>query len=246
MPWREFSEGSVSHQGVEIPYKLRRSKRRRKTLQISVGPDGVRVAVPYRTPNRRIHALVLKRASWILKQLEKQKNRPPPREFVTGETMPYLGRDVPIVVEKGDFEEANVRFHKWRFLVDAPDVPDDDELREDIGRAFLRWYWTRATERADEGVERWRPVMGIRKKPRVIIGNQRTLWGSCAADGTLRFNWRLVMTPPRLMDYVVVHELAHLKVRNHSPDFWKVVNHTLPEAQLLRRELRETGRNLPL
>ena len=83
-------------------------------------------------------------------------------------------------------------------------------------------------------------------KPQIIIGNQKTLWGSCAADGTLRFNWRLVMMSPTLMEYVVVHELAHLKVRNHSAAFWKVVNRALPDATQRRQELRETGRSLPL
>ena len=83
-------------------------------------------------------------------------------------------------------------------------------------------------------------------KPQVIIGNQKTLWGSCAADGTLRFNWRLVMMPPSLMDYLVVHELAHLKERNHSPAFWKVVTKAMPDAIQRRKRLRETGRSLPL
>lgn len=246
MPWSEFSEGSVSYEGVVIPYKLRRSKRRRKTLQISVGPNGVRVAVPYRTPNRRVHAFLSQKAPWILKQLSKMRERPAPKKFVTGETMPYLGRNVQLTVQKRETNEARVRFHQWRFYVDAPESLEEDALRKEISRAFLEWYWPRALERiADAANLRW-PTMRKGKKPRIIVGNQRSLWGSCAADGTLRFTWRLVMMAPRLMDYVVVHELAHLKVRNHSPDFWKVVKQALPEALLLRRELKEKGRDLPL
>ena len=246
MPWREFSEGSISHEGVEIPYKLRRSKRRRKTLQISVGLEGVSVSVPYRTRNREVRAFLTNRASWILKQISKLENRPAPKKFVTGETMPYLGQDLHLEVRMAPTPEARVRLHRGGFLVDAPEHLEGDVLREEIKRAFLHWYLQRARQRIAKAVNlRW-PSMKKGKKPRVIIGNQRSLWGSCAADGTLRFTWRLVMLAPRLIDYVAVHELAHLKVRNHSADFWNVVNRTLPEAQLLRRELRETGRSLPL
>ncbi len=246
MPWREFSEGSISHEGVVIPYKLRRSKRRRKTLQISVGLNGVRVAVPYRIPNREVRAFLTNRAAWILKQLTKLEDRPEPKKFVTGETMPYLGRDLHLTVRMKPVTEARVRFRQWRFYVDAPQSLEGADLREEIKRAFLHWYLRRAKRRIADAVKRRWPSMKKGKKPQVIIGNQRSLWGSCAADGTLRFTWRLVMMAPRLMDYVVVHELAHLKVRNHSADFWKVVNQALPEAQLLRRELQETGRSLPL
>ena len=186
------------------------------------------------------------KAPWILKQLSKMRERPAPKKFVTGETMPYLGRNVQLTVQKRETNEARVRFHQWRFYVDAPESLEEDALRKEISRAFLEWYWPRALERIADAVNlRW-PTMRKGKKPRIIVGNQRSLWGSCAADGTLRFTWRLVMMAPRLMDYVVVHELAHLKVRNHSPDFWKVVKQALPEALLLRRELKEKGRDLPL
>ena len=246
MPQREFSEGSVCHEGVVIPYTLRRSKRRRKTLQISVGSDGVRVAVPFRTPNKQVQELVLNRAPWILKQLDKQKERPVPKKFATGETMPYLGREVYLSVTKQDVDAARVRFHQWRFFVDAPKALKGDALREAIRLALLQWYVPRAGERITAAVKLWWPIMKEGNKPQIIIGNQKTLWGSCAADGTLRFNWRLVMMPPSLMEYVVVHELAHLKVRNHSAAFWKVVNRALPDAVQRRQELREAGRSLPL
>ena len=246
MPWRELSEGSISHDGVVIPYKLRRSKRRRKTFQISVNDAGVRVAVPYRTPNREVHAFLNKHAPWILKQLAKLKDRPAPKSFVTGETMPYLGRNIQLTVKKRPISEARVRLHQGNFQVDTPQSLKDDELREEIERAFLHWYQQRAKQRIAHAVNlRW-PGMKKGDKPQVIIGNQKTLWGSCAADGTLRFNWRLVMMPPPLMEYVVVHELAHLKQRNHSPAFWKVVVKAMPDALERRKHLRELGRDLPL
>ena len=82
--------------------------------------------------------------------------------------------------------------------------------------------------------------------PRVLIREQKTRWGSCSADGTLRFSWRLAMVDWDLIDSVAVHELAHLEVMNHSPDFWEVVLRVMPDARDRRRRLGEAGRNLPL
>ena len=246
MPWRESSEGSISHNGIVIPYKLRRSKRRRKTFQISVNDAGVRVAVPYRTPNREVRAFLNNHAPWILKQLAKLEDLPEPKNFVTGETLPYLGRDLHLTVGMRPVTEARVRLRQGSFYVEAPQALKGDDLREEIKRAFLHWYQQRAEQRIAAAVNlRW-PSMKQGKKPQIIIGNQKTLWGSCAADGSLRFNWRLVMMPLPLMEYVVVHELAHLKERNHSPAFWKVVATAMPDALQRRRQLRETGRTLPL
>ena len=93
---------------------------------------------------------------------------------------------------------------------------------------------------------RWHPRLGRGPAPRVLIRDQRQRWGSCAPDGTLRFNWRAVMLEPALIDYIVVHELAHLAVRSHSPEFWRIVTAAMPDAQHRRRRLREAGRSLPL
>ena len=84
------------------------------------------------------------------------------------------------------------------------------------------------------------------ERSRVLVRDQRQRWGSCAPDGTLRFNWRATMLPPALIEYVVVHELAHLTHRNHSTDFWGLVSEAMPDAQQRRQRLREAGRTLPL
>jgi hypothetical protein len=79
-----------------------------------------------------------------------------------------------------------------------------------------------------------------------MIRNQRRRWGSCSADGTLRFNWRLVMAPPAIIEYVVVHELAHLRVPNHSPAFWAEVARFIPDYKARRTALRQLGPSLSL
>jgi predicted metal-dependent hydrolase len=103
----------------------------------------------------------------------------------------------------------------------------------------------RAQAAFEVSVARWAPVVGKRPS-RVLVRNQKRQWGSCAPDGTLRLNWRLVLLDPELLDYVVVHELAHLRVRNHSPKFWSAVAEVLPDFKDRRKRLRESGFALAL
>ena len=117
---------------------------------------------------------------------------------------------------------------------------------DSVRRAVIAWYRDRAKERLTAGVERWWPRLGSGEKSPVLIRDQRQRWGSCAPDGTLRFNWRAVMLKPALIEYVVAHELVHLTHRNHSRDFWGLMSNVLPDVQKRRKALREAGRVLPL
>ena len=229
-----------------IEYEVRRSARRRKTVQITVDGGGVQVAAPSATPDDELQAIVRKRAPWILTHASGALLEAAPKQFISGETLPYLGRNVRAVFESADVRSPEVRFNHWRFRVAVPQALDDDARYEPIRRAIVAWYRARAAERLPASVDRWRLRLGQGATPRVLIRDQRQRWGSCAPDGTLRFNWRAVMLPPALIEYVVVHELAHLTVKNHSTDFWALMSKAMPDAQQRRRRLREAGQALPL
>ncbi len=231
-----------------INYAVRRSRRRRKTIQITVSGDGVLVSAPMKTPDSTLRELVQKRAQWIMRRLEEAAAEAAPQRFVDGETLPYLGRDVRMTVKPRRVPAPEIRLDDQGFQVAVPmDMLDDDERSETIRRAFIGWYRERAEERLPEVVSRWRTQLERGKTPsRVLVRDQRRRWGSCAADGALRFNWRVIMLDPSLIEYIVVHELAHLTHRNHSPDFWHLVSRTMPDAQERRRRLRDAGRALPL
>ena len=151
-----------------------------------------------------------------------------------------------MIVGPADVPSPTVGFDHWRFRVTAPQGLEDGERSEEVRRTVVAWYRARAAEWLADGVGRWLPRLGPGEKPRILIRDQRRRWGSCAPDGTLRFNWRVMMLEPALIEYIVVHELAHLTVRNHSPDFWAVVSGAMPDAYQRRRRLREAGRALPL
>ena len=225
---------SVRFGDATIEYEVRRSERRKKTVQITVDGGGVQVAAPSKTPESELRAMVRKRAPWILSHASDEMLEATPKRFVSGETLPYLGRNVRLVVKTTDVRSPEVRFDHWRFRVAVPKATDDGHRYERIRRAVVGWYRGRATERLPEIVERWWPRLGRGEMSRILVRDQRQRWGSCAPDGTLRFNWRAMMLKPALMEYVVVHELAHLTHRNHSTNFWGLVSNVMPDAQQRR------------
>ena len=246
--------GEVPREGIVSPkivlpavidYTVRRSRRRRKTVQISVVGGEVIVAAPIRTPARELEEIVRKRTPWILRQLSEEAQKPDPTRFITGEQLPYLGQDVTLTVALSHDPETTVRFNPGRFHVSVPADLDDEQRADTIRAAITAWYNDRAAQQLPELVERWLPRLGGGEISKILIRNQKQRWGSCSADGTLRFNWRVIMLKPELIEYIVVHELAHLTHQNHSPNFWAHVSAVMPDAQQKRRELRETGRKLP-
>ena len=237
---------SIGVGDATIEYEVRRSRRRRKTIRMVVHEGKVLVTAPMRTPNSVLQAFVQNHGTWILEQLSREPPEVALKRFCSGDTLPYLGRNIRIVVEQAAVRSAEVRFDHWRFRIAAPKTPAEQEGHRVIGDAIIEWYRRRAAERLSATVGLWQRRLGLQEKPRVLIGNQRRRWGSCAFDGTLRFNWRLVMLKPALSEYVVVHELAHLTHRNHSKEFWGLVSKLLPDVTQLRAELREQERALPL
>ena len=227
-----------------IDYEIRRSTRRHKTLELTAGPDGVRVAVPAATRSEDVATFVRSKARWILDRLATvPTERPAPP--LPG-SLPYLGRGLSLSADNDDVAGVDVRFRPWELQVTLPLEMDPDDAAPQIRGAVAEWYWLRACEHVTVGVDRWWPVMGSGTKPEVHIGDQRKRWGSCAAEGPLRFNWRVVMLEPRLLDYVVVHELAHLTEPNHGPDFWALVNSVLPDVAERKAALRDVAGTLPL
>ena len=237
--------GSICFGDTTIGYQIRRSTRRKKTVHLTVDGDGVQVTAPAETPYEDLQAIVRRRAPWILQNAPDALLEAAAKRFVSGETLPYLGRNVCMVFEAGDVPSPEVRFDHWRFRITVPWDIAGDRRNEQIRSALVAWYRRRATARVQTLVDRWWLRFGGPDRSPVRIRDQRQRWGSCAPDGTLRFNWRVAMLVPPLAEYVVVHELAHLRVRSHSAEFWGLVSRTMPDAQQRRRHLREAGRTLP-
>lgn len=230
---------SIRHGDSTIRYTVVRSRRRKKTLTITIDPGhGVRVLVPARTPNAEIEAIVRKRAGWILRKLSEERAEPQPRRFVTGQKLHYLGRELPLVVQLTADRAPSVSLEADSLRIACPvGLPEEDRAVA-IRHALLGWYRERAAELLRESVGRWQPEVGV-SPTRISIGDQKTRWGSCSSKGSLRFNLRLAMVPQTLIDYVAVHELCHLLEANHSPSFWQHVHNFMPDFEVRRRRLKE-------
>lgn len=228
-----------------IEYTIIRSARRKKTVEIRLNPkDGVVVMAPNRTSREEIDGIVRGRADWILRKASANVLHPTPHRFVSGETLPYLGRSLPIASEAADGKCVSVRLEDDRFHIGAPPCLNEQERIGAVHRALERWYHARATSCLPKMVERWQPAVTCRAVTRVLIRGQRKRWGSCSSDGSIRLSWRLMTVAPALIEYVVVHELAHLNVMNHSPHYWKHVERAMPDYKARRKRLNDAGAQL--
>jgi predicted metal-dependent hydrolase len=209
---------------------------RRKTMALIVKPDGsVLVRAPMRTSRAVIEEFVRKNAPWIeKKKAEARQALPPlPRQYVSGETFPYLGTYFPLeIVEvqgeplrlNGSFKLAASHQHR-------------------AASVFERWYREQARQLLSARVEFYARQHGFHYNG-IRITSARTRWGSCSASGSLSFSWRLIQSPLAVVDYVVLHELAHTVVHNHSKTFWQTVGTMMPNYGEHRKWLREHGRQL--
>jgi predicted metal-dependent hydrolase len=193
---------------------------KRKTITLVVEADGsLTVRAPKGLSRKRIQAVVDEKAGWIAeKQAVAQRLKPPLRRYEAGEMLLFLGQEYPLLRPEG--ESCRVTFDGKRFLMPAG-------CADPVG-ACEAWYRAAARRVLQERVAKLASQHGFTYK-KLRISGARTRWGSCSTSGTLSFTWRLVMAPPAAVDYVVLHELAHIDHPNHSPAFWQRVGELVPD-----------------
>jgi predicted metal-dependent hydrolase len=227
-----------------INFSIIRSARRKKTIALSIEPTGyVLVRAPINTPYPRLTQIVKSKAKWIIRRLGSLDNTLPPvkKEFVSGESFPLLGRHVRLkVLQDSDVNKPVVRMHRGRIKVIVNTINDNGKSSIEIKDAITKWYRLQAAKRIPERTKVYSKKMGL-EEPKVFIRDQQKRWGSCNSKGILRFNWRIIMAPMSLIDYVVVHEICHLKYMNHSKLFWKYLGMIMPDYEKRERSLKENG-----
>ncbi|HWQ27933.1 MAG TPA: SprT family zinc-dependent metalloprotease [Dehalococcoidia bacterium] len=224
-----------------IEYVVRRSPRRRKTIEIAIEPPArVRVSAPLATKDADIDALVRQRADWIVRKLETLRNGGE-RQWRTGEVVSFLGREYPLYVVDGPRSSLPaVRLSGGRLEVRVPSSADESTRRLRAAVAVEWWYRQQAERHLRERIAHFAARLGVAPRA-VLIRAQRRRWGSCSANGVLRFNWRIMMAPPDVVDYVVVHELCHLAHPHHQASFWAAVASALPDYRERKKALRAQG-----
>jgi len=206
----------------------------RRSISLEIHPDGkLVVRAPKLATNAQIKALVNRKADWIAKNRAKAANRYgelKPKTFAPGETFWYLGEQYPLQLtnkQRPPLELDGV------FLLSRA-------AQNRAKEGFIAWYREETRQITQNFIDSYSRQYGFTVKD-VRITSARTRWGSCSANQTLNFAYRLSMAPLEVIEYVVVHELAHLKVRNHSKDFWRLVGQLKPDYQTNRRWLKEHG-----
>lgn len=228
---------------VSIPYKIRRSDRARRA-RIVVDADGVEVVVPRRMALRHVEPFVAEKQPWIertLKRYEEARREAPPARLRDGGTVPYLGEQLELRVK---VEPGRVRPHVAR-RNGALTVKVARPGEAAVADALERWYRRQAKDevapRLDAATERAGTAW-----TRLSIRGQRTRWASCSQDGAMSFNWRLLLAPAEILDYVVEHEVAHLEVLDHSKRYWRLLAGRSPDYREHERWLRKNGHTLRL
>lgn len=228
---------SVDYGTTTIQYYLSYSPR--KTLAIDVHPDlTVSVIAPEGSELNEVAAVVKKRGSWILRQMREFETylpHLPPRKYISGETHRYLGKQYRLKVIE-DATEA-VKLMRGRIFVHVPDPSDTNKIKQLLDD----WYRSHAKRIFSERLEACFPRvakygLGF---PEYEIRTMEKRWGSCTPQGKLLLNLKLTQVPKHLIDYVVMHELCHLKEHNHGADFYSLLTKAMPDWEFRRQQLNQ-------
>jgi len=213
-----------------------------KTATIKVEAGAVSVVVPIDLSSNQISNLLAKKNRWIKEKIILHRDAQPvsDKQYISGESFSYLGRNYRLKVNKG--RQKPVVLSNGRFVVTAPNGTDDSEM---IRAALTTWYENHAETKFKEKSKRYAKVIGVDYSS-VEIKNYKSRWGSCSTEGHIKFNWKIIMAPNRIVDYVVVHELCHLMHHDHSPKFWKSVERMIPDYASCKEWLKDNGMFLEL
>lgn len=229
---------SITYGNKIIGYSLTHSNR--KTMEIGVYPDcTVKVKVPHDTDIATIENRLKKRSRWILKQLRyfgQFKPKTPPRSYVNGETHSYMGKKYRLKIVAGD--ENSIKLTRGFFTISCKNIVDP----ECVIKLINRWYAEKAATQFAKSIDRCLPKLRkfVNGKPTVVIKRMKKRWGSLSEKNTLTLNTDLVKAPKECIDYVVIHELCHLKHRNHDSGFYKLLNTFLPDWERVKDKLEHS------
>lgn len=222
MPWIEL-------QKINYTYTLRRQKRKTLSLQLTA-PQTLEICVPLTFEEQLLPALLQKKAGWLAKQNEQllRQSTPAPDIFF------YLGQRLQLKITRSK-RKPDVTLSENALLVNL--YTGDPTTAEELLR---RWYYRQASLLLKEKTQDWAKKLGVSIK-KITLKDQKTRWGSCSSLGNINYNWRIIMAPPEVITYLVLHETAHRVHLNHSAAFWQLVGRHQPDYLLQKQWLKEHG-----
>lgn len=226
---------SIELAGKPVTYTLKRSGKRR-SIGLRIDDRGLTVSMPLRASEKWLHTVLNEKAAWVIEKLGSWQGRKDatPR-WQDGECISFRGEMFTLRIIPALFASAP-QLRGEQLYLHVTNIGDEPAIE----KAVTQWYRREAERVFLECVAHYAPLMQVAPR-QVKLSSARTQWGSCTSRGVVRLNWQLVKMPLHLIDYVVVHELAHLVEMNHSAAFWRVVENVCPEHARCRAELRRHG-----
>jgi predicted metal-dependent hydrolase len=232
---------------LPFSYQIRLSERATKT-RIVVTTDKIEVVAPPGISQNSLHRFVLAQQEWILKALDKirlnasKHKKLSPDSYVHGARIPYLGSTFPLVTHPSKLKKIKIEFSEG-FIAHIPEPLLSMNYNNSIKLALTAWMKKQLMLKVEQIIQQHGPKKSLFPR-RITIKSQKSRWGSCGIHNDITINWLLILAPLSVIEYVVVHELCHIQIKNHSSDFWNLVAHHLPDFQSQRRWLKHYGPSL--
>lgn len=222
----------------DIEYEIIR--RKRKTSSLIIERDGtIKIIAPEDLNNQKVEELIEGKRYWIYSkkaELEDLNSSKVHRKFKSGQGFLYLGSSYRLeITEKTD---KDLKLYRGRFYLKKSKIDESSEL-------FKAFYKEKGLNKIEERVELYKWKMGVNPK-NIRIMELKNRWGSCSDEGTLNFHWKCVLAPITIIDYIVVHELAHLIYKDHGDEFWNTIDKVIPDYLKRKQWLRDNGASLDI
>ena len=223
----------------DFPFEIIRTDRV-KSASIDVEDNLVKVTVPKNLSDERIEELIKGRTLWIKQKLALQATAIilKPKEYVDGEAFAYLGRNYRLKCAKG--VEESVKLKSGYLNVTTK---NGQRNSEHLKAVVEQWYRTKALSRLIDKTRRYSAILKV-EPTSINLKDYKAMWGSCSPKGVVSYNWRIILAPHKIVDYIVVHELCHLIEPNHSSKYWKQVRSVIPDYENSKEWLKNNGSSL--
>ncbi|MBC8016694.1 MAG: M48 family metallopeptidase [Sporomusaceae bacterium] len=221
-------------------------QKKRSTLQLKIlSSTHLQITAPSKFPTASVEQILHKKCNWIIKKIQHLAHvaaNPINKSITHGASILYLGQPYILAFTNTQCSKPTIYLEDCQIIINSPLITPGQTAS--LTEALLKqWYWDKASALLSEKTLQWAAKIKVEPQ-RITIKEQKTRWGSCSSKGNINYNWRIIMAPPDVIDYLVIHELCHLRVPNHSAAFWQEVGHSSPFFKQHRTWLKNNSRIL--
>lgn len=230
--------------GCNIICDIKRDRRRRTVLLKVSGPDKISVTAPLYVKDADLENILIAKKRWLSNRIKDQQRlatNPANQAVAAGLPLLFRGKTYQLALKESPRSSSSVSISSDHIIVSIP--PAYSTSHEYLSSVLQKWYVSQATALLHERTKYWAAKIGVTPS-RLTMRDQKTRWGSCSSKGNVNYSWRLVMAPDAVVDYLVIHELCHMHIPNHSADFWQLVSRYSPDYDKHRQWLHENGKVL--